>query len=334
MSANPTLTTIKKAFKQRGGPAMKNARKTIMQNFKDNSYSSQALRYFSKITLHNALPVFPALIAMSCEAVGGDAEKTIPFGEAIVMISAAADLHDDVIDQSFTKGSKKTVLGKFNAGTSILAGDILLVYGLEKLADAADELSKVQGKKILKMVSESVSEICIAESLEIQLHNQLDVTPAKYLEIISLKAVVNELTMKIGAIIGNGSFEEVKKLGEFGRTYGINSIIIEEFVDLLNIEELKNRIKNECLPLPIIYALQNPHIKTNILSFLSSELLNESDHKKVVEIVINSAEVEVLQKILVSNATTQVKQLPLKVNGKMRKELQNLLLVPLTYLEI
>ena len=51
---------------------------------------------------------------MSCEAVGGDAEKTTPFGEAIVLISAAADLHDDVIDQSFKKGQKQTVLGKFN----------------------------------------------------------------------------------------------------------------------------------------------------------------------------------------------------------------------------
>ena len=85
---------------------MKNARKKMLLNFKDDSYTSQALRYFSKVTLHNALPVFPALISMSCEAVGGDTEKTTPFGEAIVLISAAADLHDDVIDQSFVKGTK------------------------------------------------------------------------------------------------------------------------------------------------------------------------------------------------------------------------------------
>ena len=106
MSADSKLRAMKRSFKQKGGPAMKNARKKILQNFKDNSYSSQALRYFAKVTLHNALPVFPALISMSCEAVGGDAEKTIPFGEAIVLISAAADLHDDVIDQSSSKRVK------------------------------------------------------------------------------------------------------------------------------------------------------------------------------------------------------------------------------------
>jgi geranylgeranyl pyrophosphate synthase len=328
MSAESTLRAFNTSFKKRGGQAMKNARKKILQSFKDDSSSSQALRYFSKVTLHNVLPVFPALISMSCEAVGGETEKTIPFGEAIVLITAAADLHDDIIDKSSVKGKKQTVLGKFNFGTSLLAGDILLVQGFKQLTDAAELIPKKQSKEIIKLVSEAVFEICTAEALEIQLHGKPDLTPKEIHEIINLKAVVPQLAMELGAIIGNANSRNVEDFARFGRTYGINSIIIEEFADLMDLEELNSRKKNECLPLPVIYALQNSQIKGELLSFLKFDSLNEDDHKKIIEIVLGSEEVGGLHKILVANAKIT---LPKIVNEKMREELKNLLLVPLTY---
>ena len=325
---------IKRAFKQKGGPAMKNARKTMFRSYKDSSLSSQALRYFAKVTLHNSLPVFPALISISCEAVGGSAEKTTSFGEAIVLISSGADLHDDVIDQSSIKGSKPTVLGKFNAATAILAGDILLVQGIKQLIDSSDLIPKEQAKKILELVSDAVVEICTAESLEIQLHNRLDLTPTKYHEVIRLKAVVPEVAMKIGALIGNGNLKDVESLGQFGRIYGVNSIILEEFADLFDIEELKNRLKNEVPPLPIIYCLQNPEMKANLIPLLDVDLMDENSHKKIIKTVLKSTEIQVLEKLLVSNAMSQQKHLSKKINEKIREELMNLLLVPLNYFEI
>ena len=140
--------------------------------------------------------------------------------------------------------------------------------------------------------------------------------------------------MKIGAILGNGNSKAVKELGQFGRTYGINSIIIEEFADMLNVEELKNRTKNEYPPLPIIYALQNPRIKTKLLPLLNADSLDESANEKIAEIVLESCEVQNLQKMLVSNATSQLIELKKVVKEKTREELKNLLLVPLTYFEV
>jgi geranylgeranyl pyrophosphate synthase len=333
MSQNSTLTDIRRLLKQKGGPAMKNARKTILCTFKDDTYSSQALRYFSKVTLHNALPVFPALISISCEAVGGDAEKTTLFGEAIVLISAAADLHDDVIDQSLVKGSKQTVLGKFNAATAILAGDILLAQGFRQLTEAAESITKSDSKKIIKLVSEAILEICTAESLENQLRNKNDLKPEEYLEVIRLKAVVPEMSMRIGAILGNASAEQTYSLGTFGRIYGINSLIIEEFTDLLNIEEVKNRLENECPPLPMIYALQNEQIKTKLIPLLSYNL-NKDSHKKILEIVLDSKQTQALGNYLVNSAREEVKQLTKIIKENKREELENLLLVPLKYIEI
>jgi heptaprenyl diphosphate synthase len=333
MSQNSTLTDIRRLLKQKGELSMKNARKTILCNFKDDTYSSQALRYFSKVTLRNALPVFPALISISCEAVGGDSEKTIPFGEAIVLISAAADLHDDVIDQSLVKGSKQTVLGKFNAATAILAGDILLAQGFRQINEAAESNNKIDSKKIIKLVSKAILEICAAESLENQLRHKNNLKPEEYLEVVRLKAVVPELSMRIGAILGDASAEQIDSLGCFGRIYGTNSLIIEEFADLLNIEEVKNRLRNECPPLPIIYALQNEQTKTKLLPLLSSNL-SEASYKSILEIVLDSKETQVLGNYLVKSAKDEVKQLTKMLKGNIREELENLLLVPLKYIEI
>ena len=333
MSENSTLTGINRAFKQRGGPAMRNARKSILQNFKDESNCSQALRYFSKVTLRNALPVFPALISMACEAVGGDTEKTTPFGEAIVLITAAADLHDDVIDQSFEKGPKQTVLGKFGTDVAILAGDILLVEGLRKFYEAAESIPEQQAREIARLISEAVFEICSAEALERQFHKKSSITPDEYQEVIRRKAVVPEISMKIGAILGNGNAKDVKSLGQFGRMYGINSGIIEEFIDLLDIQELKNRLKNECLPLPILYAIENPQIKANLFPLLSP-ILDECGHKKIVEIVLESSQMKMIYNILTLNAKNEQTRLVETIKGKIGEELQSLLLTPLKSIEV
>lgn len=217
-----SMTGIKKMFKQKGGPAMRNARKKINSDFSADSVSSQALRYFSEVTLDKALPVFPALVALSCKAVGGDIKETVLFGESMILTSAGADIHDDVIDQSLMKGTKLTIFGKFNTAMAILAGDILLFQGFKQLTEASGAIPEEKAKEIVKLFLEAVTEICAAEALEMQLHNKTNITPEDLLAVIKLKAVVPELCTKNGAIIGNGDSKSVKILGAFGRIYGIN----------------------------------------------------------------------------------------------------------------
>jgi geranylgeranyl diphosphate synthase type II len=327
MTADAQIAELRKTLKQKGDPAMRNVRRKLL-TIKDDTIPSQALRYFAEVTLKKPLPVFPALISISCEAVGGNSKLTIPFGEAIVMISAAADLHDDVIDHSIFKHGKPTVLGKFGEGTTILSGDILLIKGYEVLIEAGEAISKEQSRLITKLVSDAVSEICTAEATEIQFHGKAYPTVSEYHEIIRLKAVVPEIASKIGAIIGNGSTAEVDELGRIGRNYGINSVIIEEFADLLDAEELRNRIKNECLPLPVVYAFQNQQIKDDMQKFLNNDFTRKRHHA-FVNTILESNEVKNLENYVITNAKNQAKQLTRIKVEKIREELENLLLVPL-----
>jgi geranylgeranyl pyrophosphate synthase len=267
LPAETIARKVKENFRRRGKAVHKQTQENILAKYSDDNVVSQALRYFAKVTLDGALPVFPALINLSCEAVGGNPKDSTSFGEAIVFITAAADLHDDIIDKSIAKRKKATVLGKFGSTITILAGDILLAEGLTLLSEATNKLSKEQAKEIMRLTSEAVFEISCAEALENQLRSKRSVSPQEYRKVIELKSCVPEVAMEIGAILGNASSTTVKALGAFGRKYGVIAENIEEFADLFEISEFQSRLQNECPPLPLLCALENPEIKTKFAPF-------------------------------------------------------------------
>lgn len=310
---------------KRGMAALKNARQMILLYWKDDSSLAKALRYVSNITLQDTLPVFPALISLSYEVVGGNSEKTVPFGEAIVLISTAADLHDDIIDNSSTKGDKQTVFGKFGSDVALLAGDALLSHGILHLCRESKPIKKEKGNLINSLLTDAIAEICVAEELEAQRTKcHLDVSPDEYYEVIRHKAAVPELTMKIGAILGNGSPKDIATLGQIGRTYGIVSMIIEEFTDVFDPDELRNRLKNGCPPLPLIYALHTPVSRNALLPLLTPNF-SEKAHDKIIRFIISSCEVQHHQKAITTLINNELLKIHQSTKWKKQGEIEILL---------
>jgi len=290
------METVKNIIEKRGKEALEKARKEILGLPYKGGIVQEALRHFARVTLRGALPVFPALISLSCEVVGGKTEKKVSTGAAMTLLAGAADVHDDIIDQSVTKNSKVTVFGKFGKDITILTGDILLLQGLMLLHEECESLPKEQRETILYMVRRASYEISHAEALETRLRKKRDLQPQEYLEIIKMKAVVPDVHARIGAILGNGDTEKIEALGHYGRTFGILSTIREEFIDLLEYPEFQNRLSNECLPLPIIYALQNPEIETMISPILESKKVDKRSLIEMAKTVFDSEEVQELKK--------------------------------------
>jgi geranylgeranyl pyrophosphate synthase len=327
------VAEMKKVFNEKGGEALKKAKSEIDAIYNIDNTLSKALLYFSKTTLSDPLPVFPAFVTISCEAVGGSAEIAVPFGEAIFLIASAADLHDDIIDQSFSKGPKKTVFGKFGTIETILAGDTLLTRGLTLLNEACASIPKEQGEIVNRLAANAIYELCIAESLETQLRTLgLKVKPIDYNRVIKLKAGFPELTLKMGAIVGKGNLESIEALGGFGRTFGEISIVADEFSDLFNPDELTSRLKNECPPLPLIYALQNRKARTALMPLLITDLSNEKTHDKIVNLTLSLPEVKSIAATLQAKAKRELEKIGPIIKRKSREELETILLAPLEFL--
>jgi geranylgeranyl pyrophosphate synthase len=332
-SESELMEKVKGIIEKRGKAAIEQARKEILDSQYKGGIVSSALKYFARVTLSGGLPVFPALISLSCEAVGGRTEKTTSIGAALTLIAGAADIHDDIIDQSQIKYSKKTVFGKFGADVALLAGDALLIQGLMLLHKECESLPKEQKETILSLLFQAFMKISQAEATETGLMKKLDVPPEKYFEIIKMRAVIPELHCKIGAILGNGDARAVEVLGRYGRTFGITSTIRDEFIDLLEYQELQNRLKNECPPLPFMYALQNSRVKTEVLSLSKNMRLRRSTFGEITRIILESKEVQKLKREMRCLTEHDLSRLDFLEDGQIRKELQTLLLASLGYLE-
>jgi len=254
----------------------------------------EALRYFMEEMWFDAS--HPTLLSLACEAVGGKQDATTDIGAALVVLAGAADIHDDIIDQSLTKDSRPTVFGKFGKDIAIIAGDVLWFKGMLMLDESCDGFPIEKKRAILKLAKEAFLDIGSAEAKETSLRGKVDVAPEEYLEIIRLKVSVAIAAAKMGAMIGGGTPQQIENLGHYGKNLGVLMTIRDEFIDMFELDELTSRFKNECLPLPILYAFQDATLKKTIIELLEKNKLTEAELNNMLESVYNASMVRKLIK--------------------------------------
>jgi geranylgeranyl pyrophosphate synthase len=308
-SESELMETVKGIVEKRGKAAIEKARQEIFDSQYDDGAVSSALRYYARVTLPGVFPLFPALISIACEAVGGKTEKIEAISAAMMLITVAGDIHDDLIDKSTTKYSKKTVLGEFGSGIALLAGDALLVQGLTLLHGECESLTERQRQAILSLIPEAFFEISKAEAEEIRLMTKTTITPKEYFEVIRLKGAVAEAMCRIGGILGNADEETLESLSNYGRTIGILSTIKDEFGDIRDTSEFQHRLLNECPPLPMLYALQDPQIRSKVKSLIENSNLTKKDAKKIAKMILDSEGVQELAKEMSQLAKTELNRL-------------------------
>lgn len=301
------MEQVKKLLIERSKKAIEIAKKAVLQEQLKYQPLQEALRYFMEEIWYNA--AHPALLSLSCEAVGGDPEATTNIAAALVLLTGAADIHDDIIDQSITKDSKPTVYGKYGKDIAIIAGDVLWFKGMLMLNEACEPFPVEKKRAILELAKQSFFDIGSVEAKEANLRRNLDLQPEAYLDIITVKVSVAQAAAEIGAIVGDGTAQEVEILGQFGKTLGTLMTIRDEFVDMFELDELKNRFKNECLPLPILCAFQDADLKKEIIGLLEREEISETDLDKMLELVTNASEVQKIGKEMRSTMQEVAKRL-------------------------
>jgi geranylgeranyl pyrophosphate synthase len=335
MKDNLTLVDdMKRIVNQRGSKASEIAKQEILCRFASRDDVSRALKHFAEVTFRDALPVFPALVSIACEAVGGKTSKTDSIGAAITLLAGAADLHDDVIDESPIKNGKRTVFGKYGKDVTILAGDALLAWGLRKLQKDCESIPGEQGSRILDFLTQAILGISHAEALETKMRTGKHLSMKACMNVIELKAIVPEVNMKIGAILGNGNEDMVESLGHYGRVFGIISTIAEEFMDVIERSELENRLRNDYPPLPLLCMPGKPGLGARI-PLGKNKALTKREFEEIRDSALNCQGAHKIKKemrVLVQNELEKIKS---EIeNKKAREDLHVLLAASLELLEL
>jgi geranylgeranyl pyrophosphate synthase len=269
-----------KVLQQKSANALEMAKNQILNERIETKKAREALKYYVKNwndTTH------PGILALACEAVGEDAEKVMPMQIIMLYLTAAMDLHDDIIDQSKVKNSKPTVFGKYGKDISLLLGNAMMIKGFTLLCDYSKELAPKTFEHVVQAIQTNLFDVGNAHLLEVDFKGKVDLPPRNYLSIIEKKSSVMEAHTKIGATIGGGSLDEIKALTRYGKILGLLISLREEIIDIFEPKELKNRMKNEILPLPLLCTFKNPKIKSEVLNILSKPRISNKDADKIAE---------------------------------------------------
>jgi geranylgeranyl diphosphate synthase type I len=307
------MRRLQKLFKKRGSKALEMARREMLQEKIQCKEAREALRYF--MTKYWKDLARPTLLSVTCEAVGGDPELTTPVAVPMILISGAIDIHDDIIDRSKIKDGRPTVYGKYGKDIALLIGDALLFKGLTLLNEALSEnIPQEKEQRIMNTIKNMFFELGDAEALELSLRGRTDVSSEEYLGIIQRKAADVEAHTRISAIIGGGLKREIEALSEYGRLLGMLIILRDDWIDMIDFKESMHRVRNECFPLPLFYALENPKIKHRINRILTKKKLTERDAESILRISYNAGSFQRYKTLTESLAKEALSKLTLTKN--------------------
>lgn len=281
-------------LQERGAKSLEIAHKTIHEEQIQHQLLADALQYFADETFRYVM--HPGLLSVYCEAVGGNPDDTTEVGAAMTLLVSAADIHDDIVDESTVKNGKPTVLGKFGRDIAILAGDAFLIKGVYLLHEATASLQKTRRDEVLRLVKQAFFDLSSVEADEAKLRGNVDLSGQEYLALLKRKTAVSQATAKIGAVLGNATLDGVQMLGEIGFTVGLLSTLRDEFIDVYEPDELANRFKNEILPLPVLNVFQDPEKKEQLVQLFKEGRMTKRKAEEIAKAVLEARENEELKK--------------------------------------
>jgi len=172
--------------------------------------------------LFKKLPHGKRLRAKLILKIAGNSLCVVKTAAIVEMIHAASLLHDDVIDDAYTRRSKPSLNAVYGNKTAIMLGDILYSKGFLELNDISPEVAKV--------ISRAVVQLSLGELKDVSLSKTFNLDKELYLEMIYQKtASLMEASAGAAAILAGKSKEAYMT---YGRNLGIAFQMIDDLLDI------------------------------------------------------------------------------------------------------
>ena len=150
---------------------------------------------------------------------------------------------------------------------------------------------------------------------------------------LGVVAVIEFAAVFFGFLFSNKSEDENQKLANYGKTFGILSLTVEEIADILDPIEFESRMRNECPPLPFLYAISSLTVRNEILQLFPKHEFSRTNLEKAAKIALASSEVKKLSKRMEQRVFAQINELSFIKDGKIREELAALFFAQVSLLK-
>lgn len=229
----------------------------------------------------------PLLAFLTCEALGGNAQRVVPFAAACDVLQHWILIHDDIEDGDTVRRGQAAVWVKYGIAHGVNVGDYMShkVYELilrSKRYGVSDAITQ----KLLEAMVEAVVRTAEGQAMDINLRGSSNPTEEEYMRMVVGKTAHYMTVPMVGGAIVAGRDDLLQKLIEYGQAVGPAFQITD---DLLDLTEGKGRgetgrdIKEGKRSLLVVHCLQNcePHEREKLLDILNKPV-EKTTHEDVL----------------------------------------------------
>jgi geranylgeranyl diphosphate synthase type II len=202
----------------------------------------------------------PIMVLMAAQGFGLTTQDAMSAAISIEVFHNFTLVHDDIMDKAVLRRGTITVHEKYGVDKAIVTGDAMLPHSIALLIKGNEEKSAVLLKSFLKMAQEVME----GQQYDMEFETQEMVTVEEYMNMIRLKtSVLFGCACEIGAILGNASIEDQKKLYDFGLYTGLAFQIMDDYLDTFGDDTFGKRIGGDILLNKKTFLLINAMQKAN-----------------------------------------------------------------------
>ena len=178
-------------------------------------------------------------------------EAALHAAATVELIYASSRVHDDLMDE----GARR----RGHAGGEQWSGDVALMVGDYLFALAAAEMALSPDPRIISYFSHSVMAVCEGQLAPVTSVAPFDEAVAQYLyKAGSETGALFRAAGQAGTVCGDGSQEQIDRLGEVGFLLGLAWHMLDDArdVDAPDNQPRGSRLRAGAITLPLIYAAE------------------------------------------------------------------------------
>ncbi|TVQ60086.1 MAG: polyprenyl synthetase family protein [Spirulina sp. DLM2.Bin59] len=184
----------------------------------------------------------PILCLATCELMGGTTAMAMPTACALEMIHTMSLIHDDLpaMDNDDYRRGKLTNHKVYGEDIAILAGDALLAYAFELIADHTENVPPAQVLQVIARLARAVGAAGLVggQVVDLESEGKTDITVEQLSFIHTHKTgALLEVCVTSGAILAGAGAEDLARLTQYAQNIGLAFQIIDDILDITATQE-------------------------------------------------------------------------------------------------
>ncbi|MGI9536191.1 MAG: polyprenyl synthetase family protein, partial [Desulfocapsaceae bacterium] len=189
--------------------------------------------------------VRPILCLASAEAVTSTdplLDEALTIGCAIECVHTYSLIHDDLpaMDDDELRRGKPTNHMLYGEAGAILAGDGLLTFAFELLANSKSNLSTARQLRIIRLVAEAAGPLGMVGGQALDIAGENSSYPFEHLQTIhrSKTGALIRCCVQTGGLAGGADEQQIEQLTRYGEAIGLAFQIVDDLLDATSTTEV------------------------------------------------------------------------------------------------